>query len=145
MGNSDITNHKFAVVLNKKISLPILMNALGHVTVSLMDRLPNDLKEQTGIIHFIDADGNSHPLSKNSYVVLKADNGNQIRRVRNEALEAGLHFADFTQTTYLSTYVDQIELTKRTKEQDLDYFAFAVFGEKEKVEKLTKRLSLWRE
>jgi hypothetical protein len=143
-GNSEVTTHKFAVVLNKKVELPILMNALAHCTVSLMDRLPEELKTETGVMSFLDADGNDHPLSKNSYVILRADNGNKIRTTRKGALEDEVSFADFTDTTYLNTYLDQVEQTKKTKEEDLEYFAIALFGEKEKVEELTRKFSLWR-
>ncbi|PIN79646.1 hypothetical protein COV16_03150 [Candidatus Woesearchaeota archaeon CG10_big_fil_rev_8_21_14_0_10_34_8] len=41
-------------------------------------------------------------------------------------------------------YKDQLERTKNTKEEDLDYDGIVLFGEYETISELTKKFSLWK-
>jgi hypothetical protein len=59
-------------------------------------------------VDYLDADGNVHPVSALSLVVLSARNSNQIRTVRLEAIRAGLPYADFTESMTKDTFVEQI-------------------------------------
>ena len=144
MGNSDLTTHKFVVVLNKKYEVPRLMNALGHVTLALVERASDAVRKDMAVVDYIDADGNVFPLSNNSFVILKADNANKLRTLLLSARQAeGLEVKVFTHTTYKGTFVEQLVDTKNTKEADMDYIAVAVFGEISKVSELTRKFSLY--
>lgn len=68
------------------------MNALAHMSIGLVASNTGKILEM-GFEDYIDKDNDVHPsLSKNSYVILKADNGNQIRTVRNMAKEKGIDY-----------------------------------------------------
>lgn len=145
MSNQDVTTHKFVAILNKKVEPGKIMNALAHMTAGLVGcATPEKIKEM-GFVDYIDRDGNNHKsLSKNSFVILSADNSNQIRTALNQTKNLGLHFVDFTSTMQTGTYLEQIETTKNTPEAELEYYGIVIFGEIAKVNEVTKKFSLWR-
>lgn len=91
-------------------------------------------------------DGSEHrSISDHPFVILAADNSNQIRTLRQAALEVGVHFVDFTSTMTVGTYAEQKERTKQTPEAELEYYyGICMFGERVKVSELTRKLSLWK-
>ncbi|OGG26305.1 hypothetical protein A3A59_06375, partial [Candidatus Gottesmanbacteria bacterium RIFCSPLOWO2_01_FULL_42_10] len=105
MQNIDITS-KFVAVLNKKVSVGILMNALGHMAAGLVGSYSD--KTVMRFDTYIDRDGGRHnSISDNPFIVLAADNSNQIRTLRNELITQGIHFVDFTSTMTVGTYAEQ--------------------------------------
>lgn len=144
MSNQDVTTHKFVAILNKKVEVGKVLNVLGHITISLVSEISEDDKEAMGIVDYIDKDGNSHKASKNSFVILQADNGNQIRNARNMAKEMGVKFVDFTNTMQEGTFLEQLERTRQTPESELDYYGLVLFGEIETINEIGRKFSLWR-
>lgn len=142
MQPDDLT-HKFVAVLNKKIPVGNLMNALGHMAAGLGGSYPN--KEEMRFDEYFDKDGGEHSsISDNPFIILSADNSNQIRTLRNELMKIGIHFTDFTSTMTVGTYKEQQERTKNTPELELEYWGICMFGPKEVLNNLTKKFSLWR-
>lgn len=142
MQPEDLT-HKFVAVLNKKIPVGNLMNALGHMAAGFAGSAPN-LAEMR-FDNYFDKDGSKHPsISDNPFIILSADNSNQIRNLRNELINASIHFTDFTSTMTVGTYKEQQERTKQTPEIELEYWGICFFGPKEVLNSLTKKFSLWR-
>ena len=137
------TTHKFVAVLNRKIPVGNLMNALGHITAGFAASYP-DTKEMR-FDNYEDADGNAHPnISDNPFIILQADNSNKIRTLRHALIDANIHFVDFTSTMTVGNYAEQQERTKATPEAELEYWGIVTFGETEKINALTKKFSLWR-
>lgn len=135
--------HKFVAVLNKKVQLGNLMNALGHMAAGLVVSYPN--VPEMRFDNYFDKDGGKHPsISDNPFIILSADNSNQIRNLRNELVTARIHFTDFTSTMTVGTYVEQQERTKQTPEAELEYCGICFFGPKEVLDGLTKKFSLWK-
>ncbi len=135
--------HKFVAVLNKKIPVGKLMNALGHMTAGFAADYPDQAVMRFD--NYEDADGNAHPnISDNPFIVLQADNSNQVRTLRRALTEVGLQFTDFTGTMTEGTYTEQQERTKTTSEADLEYYGLVTFGEIGRLNTLTKKFSLWR-
>jgi hypothetical protein len=137
------TTHKFVVVLNKKVPVGNLMNAIGHMTVGLACKHPD--QEGFRLQDYIDADGGVHPnISDNPYIVLQADNSNKIRTLRNVLIEQDIPFTDFTSTMTVGTYAEQQERTRQTPEAELEYWGICFFGPADAMNVLTKKFSLWR-
>jgi hypothetical protein len=137
------TTHKFVAVLNKKIPPGNLMNALGHMTAGLVAIYP-ELKDMRFGSYF-DRDGGEHKsISDNPFIILAGDNSNKLRTLRENLLEVGISFTDFTSTMTVGTYAEQQERTKSTPEADLEYYGVCMFGEKMKLSELTKKFSLWK-
>lgn len=137
------TDKKFVAVLNKKIETGRLMNALAHMAAGISAYYPN--KEDLRFGDYFDKDGNRHPsISDNPFIVLAAENSNQIRTLRRALIENNIVFNDFTSTMIVGTFVEQKQKTKETTESELEYFGICFFGEKARIDGLTKKFSLWR-
>ena len=137
------TTHKFVAVLNKKVPVGNLMNALAHATAGLAASYPN--QSEMRFDNYVDKDGNVHAnISDNPFIVLAADNSNKLRTLRAALIEEGIHYTDFTSTMTVGTYAEQQERTSQTPEIELEYWGVVLFGEAEKVGQLTKKFSLWR-
>lgn len=93
---------------------------------------------------YVDKDGGEHPsISDNPFIVLKADNGNKIRTLRNSLFERGVKFTDFTDTMIEGTYADQHNRTSDTPEAELDYWGICFFMNGDESRELTKKFSLY--
>lgn len=142
MQTDDLTE-KFVAVLNEKIPVGNLMNALAHMAAGLAGSYSNiaELRFDS----YIDKGGGIHKsISDNPFIILKADNSNQIRTLRQELIANNIHFNDFTDTMTAGTYIEQKERTKNTAEEDLQYYGICMFGDKILLSQLTKKFSLWR-
>lgn len=136
-------NIKFVAVLNKKIGVGSLMNALGHMSAGLSGSYPDVAAMRFD--SYVDRDGNDHKsISDHPFIILAADNSNQIRTLRQSLIAAGIHFVDFTSTMTIGTYQEQKVRTRETPEADLEYYGICMFGDSELIKTLTKKFSLWR-
>lgn len=138
----DEKDKRFVAVLSKKMDIGRAFNVLGHLSVGLSD----SLKEDDGCyVDYIDMDGGIHPhLSHYPFIVLKADNSNKIRGVREEAMSRGIAFTDFTHTMIEGGSVVQQSVTKSTRESDLEYLGICLFGNADVLRELTKKFSLYK-
>lgn len=133
--------HKLVAVLNKKIEPGKAMNALAHMTAGMVGTYDNVPEMQ--IINYEDKDGGAHMASKCPFIILKAKNSNKIRGLRNAAIQEGIHFASFTEAMTVGTWEEQVERSKDTPEEELEYYGICLFGEKEVLDEFTKSFSLW--
>lgn len=139
----DENSKRFIAVLNKKIEPGRLMNALGHMTAGLLGGYEN--AEEKRFLEYRDKDGGIHPfISHFPFIILQADNSNQIRTVRNELIKRSLPFTDFTATMIVGSSADQLKETATTAEADLEYFGVCTFGDTEVLKEFTKKFSLFR-
>lgn len=53
-------------------------------------------------------------------------------------------FVDFIETMTGDTYKEQLEKTKEVNTEEHNYFGLLAFGEIEKINSITKRLSLFK-
>ena len=142
MSNYIPVTHKFVVVLNKKIPVGNVMNAVGHMAAGLAASYPRT--SEMRFDDYVDKDSNVHAsISDNPIIVLRADNSNKIRTLRQALQEQGIHFVDFTSTMTEGTYAEQQERTRQTPEAELEYYGICAFGNITKLEPLTKKFSLW--
>lgn len=136
-------DYKFVAVLNRKAELPRLVNALGHVSAGLASEHhdPAEMK----FLAYTDADGGRHPgVSRYPFIVLAARNGNQIRTLRQRAIDAGITYCDFVDTMLGASAADQLGRTRKTREEALSYLAIALFGSSGEVDLLTRKFSLFK-
>lgn len=132
---------KLVAVMNEKIEPGVVMNALAHMCIGFGSEIG---KEPLRLTNYIDGNGGSHPsISEMPFMILKA-NSNKIRGLRQSAQAMGIQFVDFTNTMTIGTFVEQLERTKQTKEEELIYYGIVLFGDWEKVSELTRKFSLWK-
>lgn len=133
--------NKLVAVMNEKIEPGVIMNALAHMCIGFGSTIGTGPLRLT---NYVDADGGSHPsISEMPFMILKA-NSNKIRALRQACIEQGIQFVDFTNTMTIGTYLEQIERTKQTKEEELIYYGIVLFGNWDKVSELTRKFSLWK-
>lgn len=136
-------DHKFVAVLNRKEELPKLLNALGHISAGITAQ--HDDVPGMKFLDYEDADGGSHPgISHYPYIVLAARNGNQIRTLRQAAIDGDITYTDFADSMLGQSAEDQLNRTKQTSEEELNYLAIALFGPADKLDPLTKKFSLFK-
>jgi hypothetical protein len=139
----DENSKRFIAILNRKIEPGKLFNALGHMTAGLAGGFGEH--EQMCFLQYIDKDGGIHPnISHFPFIVLSADNSNQIRTVRTEAIRRGILYTDFTSTMTVGTSQEQVTNTCHTPEVELDYYGICLFGETAVLREFTKRFSLYK-
>ena len=118
------------------------MNALGHMTAGLAGGFGKG--QEMRFLEYKDKDGGVHPhISHFPFIVLKAENSNQIRKVRNEAIARNIIFTDFAGTMTSGTSSEQQERTKNTPEAELEYYGICLFGPTDVLRELTGKFSLF--
>jgi len=136
------SSKKFVAVLNKKTEPGRLMNALGHMAAGLAGGY--DKSEEMNFLQYKDKDGGAHPnISHFPFIVLKAENSNQIRTVRKEAIARNIPYTDFTSTMIVGTSEGQLAATADATEAELEYFGVCMFGDSEELKEFTKKFSLF--
>lgn len=144
--NTELPNertYRFVAILNKKIETGKLMNALGHMTAGLAGGYGKG--NEMCFLQYEDKNGGKHPnISHFPFIVLAADNSNQIRNVRNEAIARHIIFTDFTSTMTVGTSMEQVKKTKETPETELEYWGICLFGPTEIIKEFTKKFSLFQ-
>lgn len=139
----DENSKRFVAILNEKIEIGRLLNALGHITAGLTSQFKDS--NELCLLQYSDNEGGSHPsISHFPFIVLKAENSNQIRKARQEAITRGLLYTDFTDTMIVGTSLAQLEATASKREEELEYFGLCMFGETAVLREFTKRFSLFR-
>ncbi|EKO3465934.1 DUF2000 domain-containing protein [Vibrio fluvialis] len=139
----DENSKRFIAVLNKKVEMGRLFNALGHMTAGLVGQI--EKVDDLCFLQYKDKDGGTHPsISHYPFIVLKADNSNKIRKVREELQQRGLPFTDFTHTMIVGSSEEQVNATAETTEQDLEYFGICMFGDAAELKEFTGKFSLFK-
>jgi hypothetical protein len=134
---------RFIAILNKKVEPGRLMNALGHATAGLSGSYEN--AEEMCFLQYKDKDEGLHPnISHFPFIVLKADNSNKIRKVRNECIARNIPFSDFTSTMTIGTSEEQQKNTAETPEEELDYYVIVLFGSTTELKEFTGKFSLYK-
>ncbi|MFA0117634.1 hypothetical protein BCT06_06285 [Vibrio breoganii] len=133
---------RYVTILSKKMDLGRSLNVLGHLSVGLSNLLEGS---EGQYVDYQDMDGNVHPnLSHYPFIVLKADNSNKLRKVRDEVITRNIKFTDFTSSMIEGGSVEQQQRTKETKEADLEYLRVCLFGDTDVLRELTKKFSLYK-
>jgi hypothetical protein len=139
----DENSKRFIAVLNKKIEIGKLMNALGHMTAGLAGMYPNS--ENMCFLEYRDKSNGVHPyISHFPFIVLAADNSSKIRSLRNELILRNIPYNDFTSTMTIGTSEEQVTNTSNTSESDLEYYGICTFAQTDLLRELTKKFSLFR-
>lgn len=133
--------NKLVAVINKSCDQGVAKNALAHMSFGLGQIVE---KDKALLCDYVDGDSTLHPaISSMPFIVLSA-NSNKIRAAIHTAREKNILCVNFTNTMTGGTYLEQLENTKNTKEEDLQYYGAVFFGPWDAVTELTKKFSLWR-
>lgn len=135
--------YKFVAVINKNLEIGKVLNAIAHSCAGLVGVAPEDIKEKMSFIDFVDKEEQIHKnISGLSLIVLRAKN-NEIKKLREQFIENDILFTDFTETMTGDTYKEQLDKTRETSSENMNYYCITAFGKKEVLDPLTKKFSLY--
>lgn len=132
---------KFAAVINRRHGLPVILNAVGHLTAGLARQLgvaPDYLA------YYNPAEGITALISRYPYIVLEAKNSSQLATLRRSAGERGVAHNTFV-SAMLGGHSAEHQRALVEAARDVDYVAIVLFGEKAEVDPLIRRFSLLRD
>ena len=135
--------YKFVAAVNKNLEIGKALNSIAHSCAGLVGVAEEELKEKMSFIDFLDKDDSIHKsISGLSLIVLRGKN-NEIKKLRQSFIEHNVLFTDFTETMTGDTYKEQLNKTKQTSNEDMNYFCITAFGKKEIIDPLTSKFSLY--
>ncbi|WP_336012079.1 DUF2000 domain-containing protein [Acinetobacter calcoaceticus] len=131
---------KYVVVINKKHSIPTIMNSITHISYGITKEI-NDL---SNILNYENSDlGLSAQISEYPFIILETNNSNQLLKLIQTAKDTDGVKLNFFSTSMLGySAEDQINATKIATLAELDFVSVILFGTKEIVDPLTKKYSL---
>jgi len=132
--------NKMVVIVNKSADIGVALNAVAHASLALGATLGS---ATVSLQEYKDASGNNWPISEMPYIVLRGKSG-EIRKAILTAKEEGITQIAFVETMTGGTSAEQIERTAKVSEEEHIYLAGVLFGEWDKVNEITKKLSLYR-
>jgi hypothetical protein len=135
--------NKLVAVVNKQIEMGVAMNALAHMCLGFGAHMgSSDLH----LMDYENREGFIYPnISKMPFIILREKNSNKIAALLMKAKEAGVKYSVFTNTMTEGTWEDQKARTLATKPEEIIFYGIVLFGPKEIVNEMTKKLSLWRD
>jgi hypothetical protein len=137
-----VNSAKFVVVLNKRYQASQLLSAIGHVTAGLVGAHPDI--GQMSFVEYKDADGATYPkVSDWPFIVLRGGGG-QIATLRERLQSAALPAVAYLDTMISGGSEVQKAKTRETPTAELEILAIATFGERDQIDPLTKRFSVWQ-
>jgi hypothetical protein len=135
--------NKLVAVVNKQIDLGVAMNALAHMCLGFGAHMG---PSQLHLMDYENADGFPYPnISKMPFIILREKNSNKIANLLMKAKEKGIPYSVFTNTMTQGTWEDQKARTLAAKAEEIIFYGIVLFGPKEIVTEMTKKLSLWRD
>ncbi len=136
-------HNKLVAVVNKQIDRGVAMNALAHMCLGFG---AHSGIEELNLMDYKNADGFIYPnFSKMPFIILSEKNSNKIANLLMKAKEAGIQYSVFTNTMTEGTWEDQQARTLATKTEQIIFYGIVLYGPKEIVTEMTKKLSLWRD
>lgn len=133
--------NKLVAVVNKSCDPGVAMNALAHMSFGLGQIVESS---KALLCDYVDGNEGSHPAISSMPFIVLSGNSNKIRVAVQEARAKNLVCVDFLNTMTGGTYLEQLENTKKTAEENLVYYGAVFFGPWAEVSDLTKKFSLWK-
>ena len=135
--------NKLVAVVNKQIEMGVAMNALAHMCLGFGAHMG---AEELHLMDYKNADGFIYPnISKMPFIILREKNSNKIANLLMKAKEAGDSIFGVHQYHDRRHWEDQKARTLATKPEEIIFYGIVLFGPKEIVTEMTKKLSLWRD
>lgn len=132
---------RLVAIINKELEIGVAMNALAHMSLGLGGFLGSS---KLLLVNYIDADSNVYPnISKMPFIILRGKS-NEIKKAIFTARDNNITYGAFTNTMTIGTYHEQLERTKITPLENLNFYGCIFFGPSEIVKEITKKFSLWK-
>jgi len=133
---------KTIIIINDKVNVPSLLNAIGHIVQGLAVQIGSD---ELNMLDYPFRDNlKKSYISEYPVIILKANNSSQLSKLRQslETLEKQVAYNCFTAEMIGDSAENQIEANLKAEQPE--FWAIAVFGETENLKPFTKKFSLYR-
>lgn len=140
--NYDYNEKKFVIVLSSKLEIGEAFNVVGHLSISAGYYAENHM----GRKELIDGSGGKHiGISKYPVIITKVK-PSKIKSYLERAKETeGIMTIDYPSNMYDTGHDDELaESLKGTMEENMEYWGFLIFGNRNLVDEITGKFSLWR-
>ena len=132
---------RFVVVLNKELPTWQAMNALGHMSAFL----GNKLNESFDTGETFAAKDTEYPRNSQYPIIILSAKPGQLQNLLEKVKTSGILYHAFIREMIETTNDSEIEKTLVIKKaSDIELLGIGIFGANEEVEKLTKNYSLWK-
>lgn len=135
-------SRKMAIILDKNLDGWKMTNTIGHLSAHLGNKISKDDFRSTD--NFSTSDGSIQSNSQYGIVTLQA-NQNQLHSLMKELEESEFEFLTYVEE--MVEYHDDKELSdalSKKNKDELNIFGIGIFGDKAKLEKITKKYSLFK-
>lgn len=140
-GKQDLSK-KMVLILNKDIEGWQLINTIGHLSAYLGNNIPKDMFQSTDA--FILKDGSINSNSQYPVVALEASS-TQLSNLLLKVEELGLTHLAFVQEMIEKNLDSELsDVLSSQSKSDLNIFGIGIFGDKEEVDAITKKFSLYK-
>lgn len=132
---------RFVIVLNKELPSWQAMNAVGHMSAFLGNKMPDAF--DTGKTFM--AKDFEYPRNSQYPIIILCAKPGQLQTLLEKIKDTDVLYHAFIKEMIETTNDLEIEQTLQTKEsKDIELLGVGIFGTNEEVEKLTKNYSLWK-
>ncbi len=133
---------KLSIVVRKDLEPWQVLNTVAHISAYLGNKLGNDFG--TGE-YFVTKDGAKHPRNSQYAIVVLSGEQVDLYPLILEARKQNLFHINFLREMLETTNDAEIEQLVGSKtDESLEYLGVGVFGDKDLLKTLTKKLSLWK-
>ncbi|MDP2861012.1 MAG: lysine--tRNA ligase [bacterium] len=133
---------KFVVILNKDEEIWRAMNALGHITAFLGNKMTDVF--DTGD-YFVTKDEIKHPRNSQYPVITLSATGEKLINLMEKVRESGLLYIGYVPEMIDTTNDEKLEKMIANKEdKNIVYIGIGIFGDTNNVDALTKGLTLYK-
>jgi hypothetical protein len=134
---------KIVIIVRKDIEVWRLLNTIGHISAYFGKALHSTF--DTGN-YFETKDGKLHPRNSQYPIVILESTEKEMRKIlEQKQIEAGIFFMPFTKAmTETNDDEELAELYKNTNETDLELLGLGLFGDKDSLKVITKKLNLYK-
>jgi hypothetical protein len=133
---------KFAVIVNRKHPLPVVLNAMAHAAFGMSGKgqdIGNLLDYSNG------GTGFSAKIDEYPFIILEAKTSNQLQTLVSSVVDdEGIAYNVFTTSMIGTSATAQLEATREASGEALDFVVVVLFGPRENVERFTKKFSLFK-
>lgn len=138
----DYNEKKFVIVLGSKLEIGEAFNVVGHLCISA----GYYAEDHMGRSELIDGSGGKHKgISKYPVIITKVKPSKIRAYIEKAKLTEGLLVIDYPSNMYITGHDDDLaESLEGTTEENIDYWGFLIFGNRNIVDEITGKFSLWK-
>ena len=133
---------KYVVVLSSKLDIGVAFNVASHLCISAGYYSTNHMGREK----LVDGSGILHQgISKYPVIITKVKPSKLKLYIEKAKENKKLLTIDYPSNMYETGHDDELaESLLKTQNENIDYFGFLIFGNKEDVDEITSKFTLWK-